>query len=79
MLMWAAIFLIIAIIAGLFGFGGVASAATQIAKILFVVFLILFVVSLVYHFFSRATESMKEPSPQLNTQPATPSKPASST
>ncbi|MGH9467572.1 MAG: DUF1328 domain-containing protein [Terriglobales bacterium] len=49
MLVWAAIFLIIAIIAALFGFGLVTAAAIGIAKILFAIFIILFVISLVAH------------------------------
>ncbi len=50
MLMWAVIFLVVAIVAGLFGFRGVASSAVGIAKILFAIFLILFLISLIYHF-----------------------------
>ena len=38
MLMWALIFLVIAIIAAAFGFRGIASTATNIAKILFFLF-----------------------------------------
>lgn len=51
MLMWAAIFLIIAIIAGLFGFRQIAGAAAGIAKVLFFIFLVLFVISLIYGLF----------------------------
>jgi uncharacterized membrane protein YtjA (UPF0391 family) len=51
MLMWAVIFLIVAIIAALLGFRGVANTATQIAKILFFIFIILFLVSLIYALF----------------------------
>lgn len=51
MLMWAAIFLIIAIIAGLFGFSKVESVAAQIAKVLFFIFVVLFIIALVFGFF----------------------------
>lgn len=51
MLMWAAVFFIIAIIAGLFGFRQIASAATGIAKVLFFIFLVLFLISLIYGLF----------------------------
>lgn len=53
MLMWAVIFLIVAIIAGIFGFTGVANVATQIAKVLFFIFLVLFIVSLIYHYMPK--------------------------
>lgn len=82
MLIWAAIFLIIAIIAGIFGFGKVANVATGIAKILFVIFLILFIISVGYHVYLRSTMSsykMGQPLPQQSQQPAVPSKPAPST
>lgn len=51
MLMWAVVFLIIAIIAGLFGFTKVESVAAQIAKVLFFIFIILFLISLVFGLF----------------------------
>jgi uncharacterized membrane protein YtjA (UPF0391 family) len=42
MLIWALLFLIVAIIAGFLGFGDVASTATAIATCLFFLFLALF-------------------------------------
>ncbi len=52
MLMWAIVFLVIAIIASFFGFREVSGIATQIAKILFFIFLVLFVISLIMHYTS---------------------------
>ena len=48
MLLYAWVFLIVAIIAAIFGFGGIAAAAVGIAKILFFVFIVLFIVSLLF-------------------------------
>ena len=50
MLVWAAIFLVIAIIAGIFGFRSVEGVATQIAKVLFFLFVIIFIISLIMSF-----------------------------
>jgi uncharacterized membrane protein YtjA (UPF0391 family) len=50
MLMWAVVFILIAIVAAMFGFREVSSVATQIAKVLFFIFLILFIISLVMHY-----------------------------
>ena len=52
MLLWALLFLIVAIIAGFLGFGDVASTATGIAKILFFLFLALFLVTTIVSFFA---------------------------
>jgi len=52
MLIWALLFLIVAIIAGFLGFGEIASTATGIAKILFFVFLVLFLVTTIASFFA---------------------------
>jgi uncharacterized membrane protein YtjA (UPF0391 family) len=52
MLIWAVIFLLIAIVGAMFGFRGVSSVATQIAKVLFFIFLVLFIISLVMHYTS---------------------------
>lgn len=46
MLVWAMIFLVVALIAGILGFGGVASSAGGIARVLFFVFLTLFALTL---------------------------------
>jgi uncharacterized membrane protein YtjA (UPF0391 family) len=45
MIIWALLFLIVAVIVGFLGFGEVASAATAIAKCLFFLFLALFLVA----------------------------------
>jgi uncharacterized membrane protein YtjA (UPF0391 family) len=45
MLMWALIFLALALIAGLFGFSTVAFAFAGLAKVLFYIFIVLFIVS----------------------------------
>lgn len=52
MLLWALLFLIVAVIAGLLGFGDVASTATGIAKVLFFLFLVLFLVTTIVSFFA---------------------------
>jgi uncharacterized membrane protein YtjA (UPF0391 family) len=52
MLVWALVFLIVAIIAGLLGFGGVASTATGISKVLFFLFLLIFVVTTIASLFA---------------------------
>ena len=48
-MLYALVFLVVAIIAGLLGFGAIAFAAAGIAKLLFFIFLILFLVSLITH------------------------------
>ena len=53
MLVWAAIFFIIAIVAGIFGFRSVEGAATQVAKVLFFLFLVIFIISLLMGLFNR--------------------------
>jgi uncharacterized membrane protein YtjA (UPF0391 family) len=52
MLIWALLFLIVAIIAGLLGFGDIASTATGIAKVLFFLFLVLFLVTAIASLFA---------------------------
>jgi uncharacterized membrane protein YtjA (UPF0391 family) len=54
MLIWAAIFLVIAIVAGAFGFRSVEGIATQIAKVLFFIFIVIFIVSLIMGLVNRA-------------------------
>jgi len=51
MLMWALLFLIVAIIAGFLGFGDVATA-TGIAKVLFFLFLVFFLVTTIASLFT---------------------------
>jgi uncharacterized membrane protein YtjA (UPF0391 family) len=53
-LMWAVIFLVIAIIAGLFGFGFIAGTSLTIAKWLAIIFIVLFIISLIAHAMRRA-------------------------
>ncbi len=48
MLVWAIVFLVIAIVAGLFGFRKVEGVAIKIAKVLFFIFIVLFIVSLIF-------------------------------
>jgi uncharacterized membrane protein YtjA (UPF0391 family) len=48
MLIWAIIFLIIAMAAGILGFAVIVDIAALIAKVLFFIFLVLFVLSLVF-------------------------------
>jgi uncharacterized membrane protein YtjA (UPF0391 family) len=52
-LMWAVIFLVIAIIAGLFGFGFIAGTSLTIAKWLAIIFIVLFIISLIAHAMRR--------------------------
>jgi uncharacterized membrane protein YtjA (UPF0391 family) len=52
MLIWALLFLIVAIIAGLLGFGDVSSTATGISKILFFLFLVMFLVTTIASLFA---------------------------
>jgi uncharacterized membrane protein YtjA (UPF0391 family) len=52
-LVWAIIFLIVAIVAGIFGFGIISGVSFTIAKWLAVIFIILFIIS-VAHTIKRA-------------------------
>ena len=52
MLMYVALFFILAVVAGLVGFTGLAATFAGIAKILFWLFLILFAVTLLMHLFA---------------------------
>jgi len=53
-LIWAIIFLIVAIIAGVFGFGLISGVSFTIAKWLAVIFVILFIIALIAHTIKRA-------------------------
>jgi uncharacterized membrane protein YtjA (UPF0391 family) len=46
LLVWALIFLVLAVIAAIFGFGVIAATSALIAKILFFVFVVVFVILL---------------------------------
>ncbi len=53
-LIWALIFLLIAIVAGIFGFGFVSGVSFTIAKWLAVIFVILFIISIIAHTIKKA-------------------------
>jgi uncharacterized membrane protein YtjA (UPF0391 family) len=46
-LIWAIIFLIVAIVAGIFGFGLVSGLSFELAKWLAVIFLVLFIITII--------------------------------
>jgi uncharacterized membrane protein YtjA (UPF0391 family) len=52
-LIWAIVFLIIALIAGLFGFGIVSGVSLTIAKWLAFIFVVLFIIALIAHIVKR--------------------------
>jgi len=53
-LVWAIIFLIVAIVAGIFGFGFISGASFTIAKWLAIIFVILFIITVIAHTIKRA-------------------------
>jgi uncharacterized membrane protein YtjA (UPF0391 family) len=53
-LMWAVVFLVVAVIAGIFGFGLIAGASYTLAKWLFVIFVVLFIISIIAGTIRRA-------------------------
>lgn len=53
-LMWAIVFLIVAIVAGIFGFGLISGVSFTIAKWLAVIFVILFIVTIIASTIKRA-------------------------
>jgi uncharacterized membrane protein YtjA (UPF0391 family) len=53
-LIWAILFLIVAIVAGIFGFGIVSGVSYTIAKWLAVIFVILFIISVISRTIKRA-------------------------
>jgi len=53
-LMWALVFLVLALIAGVLGFGNISGLSFTIAKWLAIIFVILFVISIVAHVIKRA-------------------------
>ena len=53
-LVWAIIFLIIAIVAGLLGFGHIAGVSATIAYWLAVIFVILFIIAVIAHTIKKA-------------------------
>ncbi|MCR4327097.1 MAG: DUF1328 domain-containing protein [Nanoarchaeota archaeon] len=54
MLIWAILFLVVAIVAGIFGFGGISGTSLTIAKWLAIIFAVLFVVSVIAHTIKKA-------------------------
>ena len=53
-LMWAVVFLIVAIIAGIFGFGVISGVSLSIAKWLAIIFVVLFIISVIAHVIKEA-------------------------
>lgn len=53
-LIWAVIFLIIALVAGVFGFGLISGVSFTIAKWLAIIFVVLFIISVIAHVIKRA-------------------------
>jgi uncharacterized membrane protein YtjA (UPF0391 family) len=53
-LIWAILFLIVAIVAGVFGFGLISGVSYTIAKWLALVFVILFIISVIAHTIKNA-------------------------
>jgi len=53
-LIWAIIFLIIAVVSGLFGFGVISGVSYSIAKWMAIIFVILFVISVIAHTIKEA-------------------------
>jgi len=53
-LIWAVIFLVVAVVAGVFGFGLISGVSFTIAKWLAVIFVILFIISIIAHTIKRA-------------------------
>ncbi len=53
-LVWAILFLVVAIIAAIFGFGLISGVSLEIAKWLAIIFVILFIISVIAHTVKRA-------------------------
>ncbi len=53
-LIWAALFLIVAIVAGIFGFGLISGVSFTIAKWLAIIFVVLFIVAVIAGTIKRA-------------------------
>lgn len=54
LIVWAVIFLIIALVTGAFGFGLISGTSFVIAKWLAIIFVILFIISIIAHAVKRA-------------------------
>jgi len=53
-LLWAVVFLIVALVAGMFGFGVISGTSFVIAQWLAIIFLVLFAISVVAHVVKNA-------------------------
>ncbi len=53
-LLWAVIFLLVAIVAAIFGFGFISGVSLTIAKWLAIIFVVLFIISVVAHVVKNA-------------------------
>jgi uncharacterized membrane protein YtjA (UPF0391 family) len=53
-LLWAVIFLVVAIVAGIFGFGLISGVSLTIAKWLAIIFVILFIITIIARAIKRA-------------------------
>ena len=53
-LVWAIIFLVIALVAGIFGFGIISGLSYTIAKWLAIIFVVLFIISVIAHTIKKA-------------------------
>ncbi|MFA5992855.1 MAG: DUF1328 domain-containing protein [Candidatus Pacearchaeota archaeon] len=53
-LIWAIIFLIVAIVAGVLGFGLISGVSYTIAKWLAIIFVVLFIIAVIAHTIKRA-------------------------
>jgi uncharacterized membrane protein YtjA (UPF0391 family) len=53
-LIWAVVFLVVAIVAGVFGFGFISGVSFTIAKWLAIIFVILFIISVIAHTIKKA-------------------------
>jgi uncharacterized membrane protein YtjA (UPF0391 family) len=53
-LIWAIIFLVIAVVAGILGFGIISGVSLTIAKWLAIIFIVLFVIAVIAHTIKRA-------------------------
>ena len=54
LLMWAIVFLVLALVTGVLGFGLIAGISLTIAKWLAIIFVVLFIISVIAHLMKRA-------------------------
>lgn len=53
-LIWAILFLVLAMVAGIFGFGLISGVSFAIAKWLTIIFIVLFIISVIAHTIKKA-------------------------